>query len=124
VVFAGATHDIQDYFRAADVFVLPSRREGLPVALLEAMSCGLPCIASRLPGSTDGIITDGENGVLIEPGHAEGIVEAIARLLGDRARANALGAAARATVTSRFDGARTADRWLDVYRDVLQEMRP
>ena len=44
------------HFRLADVFVLPSRREGLPVALMEAMSCGLPCVASRLPGATDTLI--------------------------------------------------------------------
>jgi len=50
LVFAGATRSVERYLRAADLFVLPSRREGLPVALLEAMACGLPCIASRLHG--------------------------------------------------------------------------
>jgi glycosyltransferase involved in cell wall biosynthesis len=63
VIFTGAVHNVHDYFRMADVFVLPSRREGLPVALMEAMSCGLPSVASRLPGATD-LIGDGVSGLV------------------------------------------------------------
>ena len=55
-------HAIDKYFRAADLYVLPSIREGLSIALLEAMSTGLPCVATRLPGSTDTMIDDGVNG--------------------------------------------------------------
>ena len=50
------TSSIEQYYRAADIFVLPSKREGLPNALLEAMACGLPSIVSRLPGVTDSVI--------------------------------------------------------------------
>ncbi len=67
VRFVPPTHEVQEYFQAADVYVLPSAREGLPVALLEAMASGLPSIASRLPGSTDVIIADRKNGLLVPP---------------------------------------------------------
>jgi glycosyltransferase involved in cell wall biosynthesis len=115
VVFAGTTHRVQDYFRAADLFVLPSKREGLPVALLEAMSCGLPCIASRLPGSTDTIIESGVNGVLVPSGDTSALGEALASLLRDPDRAAAMGAAARDTIERRFANVDIADRWLDAY---------
>ena len=124
LVFAGATLDVPDYLGAADLFVLPSRREGLPVALLEAMACGLPCIASRLAGSTDTIITDGDNGLLVPPGDVPALTAAIASLLGDPARAAGLGARARATVEARFASSAVADRWLEAYDQVLARHSP
>lgn len=124
VVFAGVTHDVPSYLRAADVFALPSRREGLPVALLEAMACGVPVVASHLPGATDAIIDDGVNGLLVEPGDVPAMAEAIASVVRDPARAAALGAAARATVRDRYADTGVADRWLTAYRDVLGEARP
>lgn len=111
----GVTHDVPSYLRAADVFVLPSKREGLPVALLEAMSCGLACIASRLPGSTDAIIADGVNGVLCEPGDVNELAAALAALLPDRERRARLGEAARATIAAKYSSATVADRWLEAY---------
>ena len=118
VVFAGAAHNVDEYFRAADVFVLPSRREGLPVALLEAMACALPCVASRLAGSTDTIIEHQKNGMLVPVGDVEALAHALARLLSDPALAALLGAAARQTVVRRFANVDTADRWLDTYQHV------
>lgn len=122
LVFAGVTHDVPDYLRAADVFVLPSRREGLPAALLEAMACGLPAVASRLP-ATEGIIADGHNGLLVPVGDATAFAAAIAGLVADPARAAALGAAARATVLERFDANRVADRWMDAYDSARSDER-
>ena len=116
--FAGVTHDVPSYLQAADLFVLPSKREGLPVALLEAMSCGLPCVASRLPGATDAIIEHDVNGLLVTPGDASELAGAIATLLPDRPRCARLGAAARATIESRYSSATVADRWLEAY-DVI-----
>ena len=115
VVFAGQTHRVQDYFRAADLFVLPSKREGLPVALLEAMSCGLPCIATRLPGSTDTIIESGVNGLLVPGGDVGALSAAIAGLLRDPELARSMGTAARETIERRFANVDIADRWLDAY---------
>ena len=68
VVFVEPTNEIERCFRAADLFVLPSVREAHPLALIEAMSCGLPSIATRLPGVTDVIIEDGRNGRLVPAG--------------------------------------------------------
>jgi glycosyltransferase involved in cell wall biosynthesis len=115
VHFTGLTHDVPSYLRAADVFVLPSKREGMPVALLEAMACGLPCVASRLPGSTDAIIDANENGLLVAPGDAGGLAGALAALLADGDLRQRLGAAARATIVSRYSSATVADRWLEAY---------
>jgi len=116
--FAGITRDVPAYLRAADIFVLPSRREGLPVALLEAMACGLPCVASRLPGSTDAIIEHGVNGLLTPPGDAPAIADAIERLLKDPAERRRLGAAARATIVQRYSSGYVADCWLEAYQSV------
>jgi glycosyltransferase involved in cell wall biosynthesis len=122
VIFAGETHDVQDYFRAADVFALPSRREGLPVALLEAMACGLPCVASRLPGSTDTIVDDGRSGILVPPGDVQALADAIGSLFRNRQLGRTLGAAARDRVLRQFTSADTANRWMSAY-DRLQAGR-
>lgn len=115
LIFTGSTHHVEDYFRAADLFVLPSKREGLPVALLEAMASGLPCVASRLPGSTETIIDEGVNGMLVPPGDPAALADAMAAVLADPGLAASLSAAARATVVKRFANADIADRWLDAY---------
>jgi rhamnosyl/mannosyltransferase len=72
-------------------------------------------VASRLPGSTDTIIVDGENGMLVPPGDAVSLAGAVASLLREPARAAAMGGAARATIERRFANADIADRWLDAY---------
>ena len=113
--FVGVTHDVPSHLRAADLFVLPSKREGLPVALLEAMACGLPCVASRLPGSTEAIIDDGSNGVLVAPGDVAALTTAIGTLLADHDLRRRLGTAARATIAHRYASGGVADRWLEAY---------
>jgi glycosyltransferase involved in cell wall biosynthesis len=112
------TTSIEHYYRAADVFVLPSTREGLPNALLEAMACGVPSIVSRLPGVTDTLIADGADGVLVEPGDRQALASALESLLDDPERRARIGSAGRATVASRFSLAATADAYLDLYREL------
>jgi glycosyltransferase involved in cell wall biosynthesis len=85
------------------------------VALLEAMACELPCVASRLPGSTDTIIDDGANGLLVPPGDVAAFAAAVDRILSAPSFGAALGANARATVVSRFANVDVADLWLDAY---------
>jgi glycosyltransferase involved in cell wall biosynthesis len=119
VVFAEPTNEVERYFRAADVFVLPSAREAHPLALLEAMSCGLPSIASRLPGATDAIIEDGIDGRLVPVDDEAALAEALRGLLADSAAARAMGARARETVLGRYDVSKTAEKWLAAYHTVL-----
>jgi glycosyltransferase involved in cell wall biosynthesis len=119
LIFTGPVHDVQRYFRLADVFVLPSRREGLPVALMEAMACGLPSVASRLPGATDVLIEDQVSGILVPPEDAGAFAGAIAAILKEPARAAVMGEAARQTVLDRFASEKIAARWLRTYEAAL-----
>jgi glycosyltransferase involved in cell wall biosynthesis len=119
VVFVPPTHSVERYYRAADAFVLSSVREAHPVALLEAMACGLPCVASRIEGATDVILEDGVNGRLVEPDDERAIGEALIEVFSDSARANSFAQRARQTIVARYDITRTAERWLEVYRSVL-----
>ncbi len=114
--FVERTHEIDAYYGAADVFVLPSVREGCPNALLEAMATGLPVIGTRLPGSTDSMITDGTDGRLVAPGDVDALRSALSEVLTDSVTASAYGAAARATACRRFSLARVSEAYLEIYR--------
>jgi glycosyltransferase involved in cell wall biosynthesis len=87
--------------RAASVFVLPSRYEGQPKALLEAMACGLPVVGSDVPGIAE-VVRHHETGWLCRPGDAAGLADALATLIGDEALSARLGAAARADVERHY----------------------
>jgi glycosyltransferase involved in cell wall biosynthesis len=80
------------------------------------MACGLPCIASRLAGSTDAIIDDRLNGLLVPAGEPQPLAAGLMRLVEDSALRTALGDAARATVARRFANVDVADRWLTAYQ--------
>jgi len=119
VLFVPPAPGIEEYFRAADVFAMPSAREGLPIVLLEAMACGLPVLASHLPGSTDTMIAPGVNGLLVPPGDVPGFAGGLERLLSNADEAARLGAAARQTVEARYTIEHVAEQWLDAYNEVL-----
>jgi glycosyltransferase involved in cell wall biosynthesis len=89
-------------YAAADVFVLPSFTEGHAKALLEAMSCGVPCVASNVGGNRAAIV-DGRTGLLVDPADVGALADAIERLITDRALARRLGEAARREVVERYD---------------------
>ena len=89
-------------YTAADVFVLPSFTEGHAKALLEAMSCGVPCVASNVGGNRAAIV-DGRTGLLVDPADVGALADAIERLITDRALARRLGEAARREVVERYD---------------------
>ena len=116
--FVGPSQVVEEYFRAADAYVLPSVREASPVALLEAMASGLPCVASRLDGSTDALITDGIDGRLVPPDDVEAFAAAIGSVLTRRDYAAGLGAAARRTIVDYHSVERVSPAWLAVYREL------
>jgi len=123
VRFTGGVADVIPYRDATDVFVHPSRAEGMPGALLEAMACGLPCVATRIGGTAD-VITDGEDGLLVPPGDVRSLGAAIARLLEDPALARRLGARARATVEARFTMAGVAQQYTALYKALVAGQGP
>jgi glycosyltransferase involved in cell wall biosynthesis len=116
LVFVEVTHEIEKYYRTANVFVLPSIREGLPNALLEAMATGLPCVASRLSGVTDLVIDHELNGLLFPPGDVAALEAALRFLLREPTHAQELGKKARETVAEQYSITRTAARCLEAYR--------
>ena len=81
VVFAGFRHDIYEILKAADVFLFPSLREGLPVSVMEAMTAGLPVVCSGIRGNTD-LIRHEMNGFVVKKEHIAGFAEAVERLHG------------------------------------------
>lgn len=100
VTFAGPleNRDVLQYMSMASVFVLPTlTAEGHPKALLEAMACGTPCVASDVPGNRD-VIDAGITGLLVAPGDAGALADAVSRVLADSALANGLGVAAAAAM--------------------------
>jgi glycosyltransferase involved in cell wall biosynthesis len=121
--FVESTFEIEKYYRAVDVFALPSLREGLPNALLEAMAAGLPSVVSRLPGVTDAIIEDGASGMLVPPGDRQALARALASLFDDGSLRHRLGATARRTVEREYSLDTTADRHVALYEDLLDDHR-
>lgn len=105
VVFAGWRTDPARCLGAADVFVLPSHREGLPLAVLEAMAAGVPVCATRVGGVPDAL-DGGACGDLVPPDDAPALAAALVALLRDPARRVRLAAAAAARVRDRYDAPR------------------
>jgi len=96
VQMLGVRRDVGRILAAADVFALSSDREGLPIAVLEAMAAGRPVVATRV-GDLPEVVQDGVNGYLVPPGDAGALAEALIKLLSDDSHAAALGTQARTT---------------------------
>jgi|MDTC01.1.fsa_nt_gb glycosyltransferase involved in cell wall biosynthesis len=122
IFFIERTHEIEKYYQASDIFVLPSKREGLPNALLEAMASGLPVIVSKLEGITNWVVTDEKKGLLFEPGNQAELGIALSRVLINEKLANSLAEKARENVIERFSISRVAYEYGELYRDLLAEM--
>jgi glycosyltransferase involved in cell wall biosynthesis len=118
VELMGERADVPELLAAADVFVLPSRSEGMPMSVLEAMAAGLPVVASAVGGVPE-LVQDGTTGALVAPGDPDALGAALAALAGDPAARGRLGAAGRARAEARFG----ADAWqrahVDLYRAAL-----
>ena len=96
------TDDLLRLYRAADLFVLPSRGEAFGIAAVEASACGLPAIITNVGGMTD-VVADGESGYLIAPGDVAALTDRMRQLLDDRALLARMGCAARARAERLFD---------------------
>ena len=90
ILRVGYTNEPERYMAAADVFVLPSHREGFGSTVIEAAACGLPTVASRIYGLTDAVV-DGGTGLLHECGDVQGLAAALAILSADSDKRSRMG---------------------------------
>jgi glycosyltransferase involved in cell wall biosynthesis len=118
VQFTGQVDDAVPYFQAADLFVLPSSTEGLSNSMLEAMSCGLPVLATNVGGAPD-VIRHGESGYLIPPDDKEELRRSLETLLEDRALRFTLGSNARQRILAEFSLDSVAKRLAALYQRLL-----
>ncbi|MFQ5846062.1 MAG: N-acetyl-alpha-D-glucosaminyl L-malate synthase BshA [Candidatus Methylomirabilales bacterium] len=118
VVFLSRQEDIPGLMKVADLFLLPSELESFGLAALEAMSCGVPVIASRVGGLLE-LIEDGVSGMLYHVGDVEGMAQAALRVLTDDAHHHRVAQAARQRVLDHFDAARIIPEYEALYQEVL-----
>lgn len=121
VEFAGYRTDVAAQLERADAFVLPSVNENLPLALLQAMAAGMPCIAANIGGIPEAL-KEG-CGVLVTPGDVGSLRRAMERLLENPLLAARLGAAARTRAAESFSLARCADDHVQLWSDILGKKR-
>jgi N-acetyl-alpha-D-glucosaminyl L-malate synthase BshA len=117
ITLTGYRSDVPELLRCADTLVLPSETESAPLTILEAMSTGLPVIATRVGGVPE-IIEDGRTGFLVPLKHPEDIAEKILELHGDRDKLRRMGAAARQAILERYSTEKVVQQYLDVYEQV------
>jgi glycosyltransferase involved in cell wall biosynthesis len=124
VHFAGFCSNVTRWMQAADGFVLSSRYEGLPMVLLEAGACGLPAVATDVPGTREAIM-NGETGWLAPAGDPDQLAAAMRWLMHMPAwRRRAVGERARQHVIRHFSLETVLDRWEDLYAELLERKNP
>jgi glycosyltransferase involved in cell wall biosynthesis len=112
VYFAGKVENVQRYFQASDIFVLPSETEGFGIALIEAMACGLPVVVTPTSGPKD-IVKNGENGIHIT--NFQELYIALDSLLMNRFLADSLGQAARKTILERYELKKMVNEYTELF---------
>jgi glycosyltransferase involved in cell wall biosynthesis len=121
VTFTGPVDDVEEYMRGADLFVLPSHREGMPNVVLEAFATGLPCVLTPFRGLPEEFGRPGRTYILVD--HDVGFLgEAISTLLADESRRRELGDAALRWVRDHLDVQMSLDRLAGVCRDVVRTL--
>lgn len=123
VEFLGHREDMEALLAAADIAVLPSYREGTPRSLLEAAACGLPLVATDVPGCRE-VVRPGENGLLIPAADSKSLAQAIITLLRDPALRVRMGRQSRTMAETEFSEERVIAATLAVYDETLQSTSP
>jgi glycosyltransferase involved in cell wall biosynthesis len=114
VHFFGHIEDVPGFLQQLDVFVLPSDSEAHPNALIEAMSCGLPCVATRVGGVPE-VLDNGRFGRLVQAGDLDGLVEAVRELANNPVSRKSLGQAARKRILDKYSLKQMVERYASLY---------
>ncbi len=120
VLFGGVIKNPISILKRADLFILPSRVEGFPNALLEAMACGLPVISFNCPSGPSEIIKNGTNGILVPPENVEELTYAIENMIRDHKKRIMCGNNAK-EVIKRYDQRKIVNVWKDLINKVISE---
>lgn len=116
---AGQRSDVPELMRASALLVLPSRFEGMPNVVLEAMAAGLPTIVSEVEGVRE-VVEDHRTGWLVEPGSDDSLVQALAELMDDEATRSDIGCASQESVAKGFTWGRVVREYEAVFREILE----
>ena len=123
VRFLGVRSDIPDLLRAADVFVFPSRWEGNPLSVMEAMAAGLPVVATAVGGVPE-LVEDGVSGILVPNEDCDALVQAMLQMVQHPDLRAQMAHAARCRAEERFDMRHTVAAYESLYESILQRARP
>ena len=123
VEFLGYRDDMPELIAGADVCVLPSLKEGLPRAVIEAMAMARPVVATRVPGTRE-VVRDGETGLLVDPADAGGFADTLERLILDPGLREAMGARGREVAIAEFDERPIAESLRTLYLSRLRRVAP
>jgi glycosyltransferase involved in cell wall biosynthesis len=112
--------EVFNWLKSADLFVLPSYHEGLPNAILEAMSCGLPVVSTKIGGIPE-IVEDGNTGILVNPKDSDALANAIVYLIENDELARNMGKTGRDKVEQKFSWQQNAKEIVQIYNEVLSQ---
>jgi len=122
VSIMGRRNDMPSQYASFDLLVSSSRKEGLPMAILEAMASGLPLIATAV-GDVPNVVRNGETGILLPAGDPEALASAIVDLLHDRDKCRRFGSAARQLIETKYSAEQMAHDYLDTYKAAVAAPR-
>ncbi len=118
--FVDATSDVAPWYRAIDVFVLPSLNESFSNSLMEAMACGCAVVASNVGGNPE-LVRDGVNGLLFDPANVVDLTERLETVLGDASIRRRLAAAAVRSIRERYTKQASAERFAELYESLVPQ---
>lgn len=118
VVFTGYRKDIPQLMNACDIFILPSKGEGMPGVLMEAAACGKPIVASDIDGGTSDIVKHGENGFLAKPGNLKSFLNYTKMLIDNDILRKKMGEASLEKI-KKFDWDVVTSKYEELYKEVI-----
>jgi len=117
-LFTGVVRNVPEYLQASDLFVFPTEDDAFPSSIVEAMACGLPVVATPV-GAIKNIITDRETGLLIQPGNAEQLFQALNVMLSDKELASRFGIAASKSVRELYSTEIVTEKYITLFQSFI-----